>query len=115
VGRVAELGSLGLHDHPGESCETKANRRRPDDWQNYWSDALFLCGKFAQSLMSSDMAIPRQCAEPGEALTKRCRQLLATGLKAEMKIDRATAFLGLFLFLFATRAITVAIGGFDEA
>jgi hypothetical protein len=45
----------------------------------------------------------------------RCRQPLATGLKAEMKIDRATAFLGLFLFLFATRAITVAMGGFDEA
>jgi hypothetical protein len=36
-------------------------------------------------------------------------------LKAEMKIDRATAFLGLFFFLFATRAITFAIGGFDEA
>ena len=28
--------------------------------------------------------------------------------KAETKIDRATAFLGLFLFLFATRAITFA-------
>jgi hypothetical protein len=33
----------------------------------------------------------------------------------ETKIDRATAFLGLFLFLLATRAITFREGEFDEA